>query len=206
MTLKEQTYTKIKKAVLTGELTAGRIYSHGDLAIMLGVSRTPVREAISVLEKEGLVEIIPFKGIKFLNISREEMNQIIEVRKAIESTVVKKSVEKISNKDIQKLGKLVENMKVSLEKEDWNKFKELDKEFHRTIIEGTGNPVFTEIWDMLFQRIAINPSKNRFILAMKSHEKILSEIKNRDAEAAYLALVEHLEITYKNFLGMDNEL
>jgi DNA-binding GntR family transcriptional regulator len=170
---------------------------------MLGISRTPVRESIPLLEMEGWVKSVPRKGTFVCNISEKDVEEVIQIRRAIESLVVELLIPTISDEEIENIEKLY-GMQSQL-KQDKNKFISTDKDFHIYLADLSGNVRSSNLMQTLSDQLrwfgvrALNlPGRNEQTL--KEHAALIDAIKKRDIEEAKSAVVNHINRTREAIL------
>ena len=137
--LRDVVFNTLRQAILRGELQPGERLMEIQLAQRLGVSRTPVREAIRKLELEGLVLMIPRRGAEVAEITRQDLEDVLEVRAALEELAVKDACEHITDEQLQDLKKAANEFKRSLEGTDLVACAEADIHFHEIIYAATNN-------------------------------------------------------------------
>ena len=137
--LRDVVFNTLRQAILRGELKPGERLMEIQLANKLGVSRTPIREAIRKLELEGLVLMIPRKGAEVAEITEKNMRDVLEVRKALEELAVQLACEKITDEEIEEMKKAAEEFKMILKSKDITEIAEADVRFHDIIYMATDN-------------------------------------------------------------------
>lgn len=205
LSLKESAYNIIKEKLLGGEFEPGGRIREDLLAEEISMSRTPVREAISQLAAEGYVVNIPRKGIFFVELTREEILEFIDVRESLEILAVEKCVEKISDEQIAGLEKIVDDFEYALSRERYNDCNALDSAFHQEIARISNNRKLIEFLKVIedFMNIArfiekkVSP-KEKNMITLKEHRNILQCIKERDKISAKKAVKENIERMKKN--------
>ena len=143
--LRDVVFNTLRQAILRGELQPGERLMEIQLAQRLGVSRTPVREAIRKLELEGLVLMIPRRGAEVAEITRQDLEDVLEVRAALEELAVKDACEHITDEQLQDLKKAANEFKRSLEGTDLVACAEADIHFHEIIYAATNNKRLVQI-------------------------------------------------------------
>ena len=131
--LRDVVFNTLRQAILRGELKPGERLMEIQLANKLGVSRTPIREAIRKLELEGLVLMIPRKGAEVADISEKSLRDVLEVRRALEELAVRLTCEKITKAQIRELRESAEEFKKILRSSDITQIAEADVRFHDII-------------------------------------------------------------------------
>ena len=137
--LRDVVFQTLRQAILRGELKPGERLMEVRLAKKLGVSRTPIREAIRKLELEGLVLMIPRRGAEVAEITEKSMRDVLEVRRALEVLAVSLSCDRISGEQIEALKEVAEEFDRSLTSDDVTRTAEADVHFHDIIYRSTDN-------------------------------------------------------------------
>ena len=205
--LKEQAYQQIKSLLLTGKLPHGTVASVPLIAMRLGISRTPVREAFLDLEKEGLIKILPKKGAVTNPISPGKKREIFLIREALEGIVATKLADSITGTQIAALKTIFERHKKTPRGEvGWDEFIRLDREFHLTMASFAGfekiGDILANIRDLmeLIGREALS-SHGRREKIFKEHEGIVAALERKDKSAACKAIRFHLAETERSLKG-----
>lgn len=195
--LREVVFETLKEAILTGKLEPKERLMEIKIADQLGVSRTPVREAIRKLELEGLVVMVPRKGAYVSDISYKDIIDTLEVREALETFAVKLAIEKNTVKDIKRLEKLNSEFNKAYEEKNIDKMVEFDTEIHNEILVLSDNSKLINFMDGLneimqrFRLIFFNETYNPERIA-REHEEVFNALKSRDIERAQKAMKSHL--------------
>jgi len=145
MPLKELVFTTLKKAILKGELQPGDRLMELQLAEKMGVSRTPIREAIHKLSKEGLVTLIPRKGAEVAGISAKTLRDVLQVRMTLEKMAFSLAFENITEKEIRELEKFHREFEQALQSNDILKMTDADESFHFVIYNAADNNKLKDI-------------------------------------------------------------
>ena len=151
--LRDVVFQTLRQAILKGELKPGERLMEIQLAQKLGVSRTPVREAIRKLELEGLVLMIPRKGAEVAEITIKDLEDVLEVRAALEELAVCDACENITEEQILALKEAADNFRVALESDDLVKCAETDMAFHEVIYSATNNKRLLQILNNLREQM-----------------------------------------------------
>ena len=186
--LRDVVFNTLRDAILTGKLVPGERLMENQLAEKLGVSRTPVREALRMLELENLVELVPRKGAQGLDMSEKDIVNILEVRSALEGLATSVACKKMSKEDLQQL----KNMEVDFEKavaeNDVEHFVDIDEDFHDLIFAATENDKLINIFRNLriqLYRYRMAQAKNNetsMSTIVAHHRSIIRAIENHDVE------------------------
>ena len=143
--LRDVVFNTLRAAILKGELKPGERLMEIALADKLGVSRTPIREAIRKLELEGLVVMAPRKGAKVASITERDLNDVLEVRKGMEVLAVSLACQRITKEDLDKLEEIEGRFQAQIEAGNLTELAEIDVEFHDTIYKATNNQRLKDI-------------------------------------------------------------
>jgi DNA-binding GntR family transcriptional regulator len=167
------------------------------LASKLGVSRTPIREAIRMLEQEGLAITIPRKGAIVAGMTEKEMQDVLEIREALEELSVQVACDKISDEEIARLRKNMKNFQRALETGDLKKMAQADVEFHDVIYQATDNQKLINMLNNLREQMyryrveyLKNPDNHQQLL--DEHEAIYQGILERDKDAVTAMMRRHI--------------
>ncbi|MGY6496702.1 MAG: GntR family transcriptional regulator [Microcella sp.] len=147
--LSDQVYDRIRSLILDGSVAPGERLVESEIARSLSVSQAPVREAIKKLVHEGLVTSVPRKGSYVTEISTDEFAIARQLRATIEKVGAVYATENFSNDHRVRLERILSRMETAVELRDWATFRELDLEFHSTVIGLTGQAVLTRLWAVL---------------------------------------------------------
>ena len=139
--LRDVVFENLREAIVEGRLKPGQRLMEVQLAEQLGVSRTPVREAIRKLELEGLVVMLPRKGAYVANMSLKDLIDVLEIRASLEGLAASLAAERITDEDIKKLESIVEEFKDGINESNVEALLRKDVEFHECIFKSTNNPV-----------------------------------------------------------------
>lgn len=146
-------YTQIKKRILNNEYGAGATVSVQNLSQLLGMSRTPIRDALIRLEKEGLVELAPRQGFRVLPLSPQDMSEVYQLLAGLESVAIYTLVERgLDHEAAARLLSPVLAMEAALERQDLDSWAEADAAFHRTLVDLTGNRRLSQTVDQFFDQ------------------------------------------------------
>lgn len=137
--LRDVVFNTLRKEILTGKLKPGERLMEIHLANKLGVSRTPIREAIRKLELEGLVIMIPRRGAEVAKISWKSLKDVMEVRQALDVLAIELACDRMTQEEMDKLRQANEDFKIATESTDTRKIAEADVAFHDIIVVSTRN-------------------------------------------------------------------
>lgn len=195
----EKTYLRIERAILRRELEPGRALVINDLAETLGVSRTPVREALLLLEKAGLVRNENGR-ITVSDMSLDDLEEVFEVRQAIELFSVQKIVESGSPGKLKGIREALEAYRNPSDRAEAEAAATLDLKFHHTLVVATGNERMIGVWDQMateLQRFWNHGSANLSRIRSDVEEclAIVTALEEGDAPRASKLLLDHLNQT-----------
>ena len=194
--LTDRVYRQIKARILSHEIPLGAKILDDDLAAQLGVSRTPVREAIRNLIHDGLVEAIPRSQTRVRLLTENDIEEIFDLRVALESLAIQKATERLSREQVHQLRQMHEAAELALKKGNVEPALEFDRTVHRTILEGSGNTRLQEMmvnindYVTLFRSISARTPAHRGF--NYKHREIVRALEREDAEAAARALADHI--------------
>lgn len=151
--LRDVVFNTLRQAILRGELKPGERLMEIQLANKLGVSRTPIREAIRKLELEGLVLMIPRKGAEVAEITEKSLRDVLEVRRALEELAVQLVCEKITEEEIEELKAAAREFENVLKDGDITKIAEADVRFHDVIYMATDNQKLIQLLNNLREQM-----------------------------------------------------
>lgn len=195
--LRDVVFNTLREAILRGDLVPGERLMELQLAAKLGVSRTPIREAIRMLEQEGLAITIPRKGAIVAGMTEKDMQDVLEIREALEELSVQVACDKITEEEVARLRENMENFEDSLKSGDLKRMAEADVEFHDVIYQATDNPKLINMLNNLREQMyryrveyLKNPSNHEQLL--REHEAIYRGIMEKDKDAVTEMIRKHI--------------
>lgn len=191
--LRDVVFNTLREAILRGELVPGERLMELQLAAKLGVSRTPIREAIRMLEQEGLAITIPRKGAIVAGMTEKDMQDVLEIREALEELSVQVACDKITAEEIEKLRENMKNFEDSLRSGDLKKMAQADVEFHDVIYQATHNPKLISMLNNL--REQMYRYRVEYLKNPQNHEQLL-----REHEAIYKGILEKDKVTVTDMI------
>ncbi len=196
--LRDVVFNTLRQAILTGELKPGERLMEIHLANKLGVSRTPIREAIRKLELEGLVTMIPRRGAEVAQITEKSMNDVLEVRRAMDALCVELACERISEEELSQLRTACDNFEQMVKTKDVKKIARADVELHDIILRATGNSRLIQLVNNLSEQMY--RYRYEYIKDFSQHERLVEEhriiyesLVNKDKETACEAAKIHID-------------
>lgn len=193
----ERVYAHVKQGVLERRYEGGALLTEGELAEAVGVSRTPVREALLRLEAEGLIKLYPKKGALVLPVSAQEIADVVETRQLVEEHAVRKAVP-ASPRLIARLEELLAQQKEQAAAGDLAGAAVTDRCFHAEIVRSGANEILSRLYDQLRDRqlrmgvAVMHAHPDRITKTLTEHEEILEALRSGDAEAAVGIVHRHV--------------
>ncbi|MGF6376918.1 DNA-binding GntR family transcriptional regulator [Clostridiales Family XIII bacterium PM5-7] len=196
--LREIVYEHLKFQILTGKITPGTRMMEVELAEEMGVSRTPIREAIRKLEKEGMVSIEPRRGAYASDISMKDMVDILEVREDLEGLAASLAAERITEEQVEELRRITKGYSEAIQNSDTEKIIQFDEKFHKHIVGCTGNNTLIQLSETI-QELALRfrylyyDDFSRYVNMPVEHKEIIDAITSGDAQTARVVADEHVK-------------
>ena len=190
-------FQQLKNSILAGEFENGAELREIALAKKLGVSRTPVREALRQLEQEGLVEIYPNRGAYVKGITYKDVEDIFRIRARLEGLCAEMAVSSITHEQLDKLDEIILLSKFYEEKKDMEHLLKMDSQFHEMLFESCGSKMLEhqlKDYHQYVQKARLRSLKRqeRAKKSTQEHEEILLAIKDRDAKRADELATRHI--------------
>jgi DNA-binding GntR family transcriptional regulator len=201
----ERVYLHVKGGVLDRSYEGGTLLTEGDLAEAVGVSRTPVREALLRLEAEGLLKLYPKKGALVLPVSVQEIADVVETRLLVELHAVAKVVDAVPQRLIERLEESLAEQRGHAEAGDLAAFAVADRQFHAEIVKAAGNRILAHLYDQLRDRqlrmgvATMHAEPSRVAKNLAEHTEILRAL--RDGAARTAADVVERHVSWVNVLA-----
>ena len=195
--LRDVVFNTLREAILKGDLKPGERLMELQLASKLGVSRTPIREAIRMMEQEGLAVTTPRKGAEVAKMTLKDMEDVLEIRDALDELAVRIACQKITDEQLKQLEDVKELFEKNTQTNNVKNIAEADVSFHDVIYEATGNPKLVTLLNNLREQVYryrveyIKDPKN-YPTLIAEHEAILDSLKNRDVKNAVEAMHVHV--------------
>jgi DNA-binding GntR family transcriptional regulator len=193
----ERAYIRIRKDLLTGRWSAGAHLGEKELAEELGVSRTPIREALRLLASDGLVSLEPNVGASVLRWTKQEIAETYDLRIELEGYAAGLAAANIPAEDIVLLKQMAEDMQAAAGKADFVRVGEINDRFHRSVIESSGNRRLTKIACTLLELTVevygfskFNPEEMR--RSLLHHHELVDALRRRDSKWATSVMRAHI--------------
>lgn len=195
--LTDKAYEQIRSGILQGELPVGTVLAESTLAEQMGISKTPVRQALQLLRTEGLLEVGSRRQLVVRGFSADHRNEILRIREALEEIAVETACRQMSLEHVDLLRLTLLRQKRAVDTHDEETFLELDEAFHILIAKGANLPIVARLLEQMrgFARLmrlgrSQPPEHLQDILA--EHTRIVDAIERRDTSEALAALHDHL--------------
>lgn len=208
ISLADQVFDHIETDILNGKYQRGEILTENKLCSELGVSRTPVREALKRLEQEHLIEDSQ-KGIVVVGISEKDLEDIFTIRKEIECKAAEMAAENHTDDQLAIIKEALEFQEFYLKKNDPDRIKAMDSRFHETIYKMSGSIIFYDVLEPLHKKIlkyrkASVSNSSRAEASVAEHRAIYEAIAARDGKLTSKLIKQHLDNAYNHMKKKGN--
>ncbi len=208
ISLADQVFEHLETDILSGKYQKGEILTESKLSLELGVSRTPIREALRRLEQEHLIEEAP-KGVIVVGISDKDLADIFEIRAALEGKAAFLAAQNYTQEQMTIVREALEFQEFYLGKHDPDRIKSMDSRFHETIYKMSGSTIFYDVLMPLHKKIlkyrkASVSDSSRAAASVAEHRAIYEALLARDAQLAERLISEHLDNAYKHICKKEN--
>lgn len=212
--LQIQAYNYLKEQILADNFEANMLYSETKIAKEMGISRTPVRDAIRSLSQDGYISVVPSKGFMICHLGAYELQESIQVRCAIEGfcihIIAKEADSEKGREFLSNIETVINQQKDALEVQDIKAFMEYDHQFHLLIVHYVNNQEFNLLFQKLMYLIHLTTQKSlsiegRIEETLKEHQMILEDLKNKRDADAYASLIDHLTMPLKMSIAILKE-
>ena len=204
--VRTQVFHQLEKEILSGDLVPGTSLTETKLCSQLGVSRTPIREALMQLELEGLVKTIHNKGAVVVGISGDDVDDIYTIRVRIEGLAARRAAENITPEELEDLREIVELQEFYVGRGDNLQVWNLDNRFHEIVYEGCRSRPLKQILSLFHNYIQkareTSVRGGRAAASTQEHRAILTAIEQRDPDEAERLMGVHVENARKSFFEM----
>jgi len=203
--LSKKVYRILKKEIIKGSFKPGDKVLEGKIADQMGISRTPVREAICVLAAEGFVILSPNQGVVVRSVSAENIREVLQIHSVLEGLAARLSCEVINEEDLKELENCVNKMEKLANKKDSSTYSEVDLKFHELIVNICRNKRLIQMRKNISDqaqryRISSLSIPRRLKESLKEHQKILEAFKTKDPKKADSTSQKHIQNALKNIL------
>lgn len=196
--LSERAFVALKERVLSGTIAPGSVLSESRVAEELGMSRTPVREALLRLTEEGFAQRFPGRGVIVLDLGVRDILEVFEVQACLEQYAIARMFENGRTINLEALNALVHGQREALELQDRRRFLTLDRKFHQTIVEHLENHKLAQIMRnasdlILYGGYRALRGDQQMREALVEHEVMVAALARGDRDAALAASRTHIE-------------
>jgi len=197
-TLHEEIANNLREMIMSGELKEGDKIKEDKLCAVMGISKTPLREALRVLSAEGLIRLIPNRGSYVTTPTFDEIKEMFDVMSVLEGVCARTAAEKMSTGDLKKLEKIHHQLEKNFRLKDQKQYIHHNNLYHALVQELAGNKTLNQIVNGLRQKILLYRFKSlnlsgRFEQSIQEHRDLLEAFRNRDAEKAELLMTSHMK-------------
>ena len=208
ISLADQVFEHLENDILSGKYSRGESLTESKLSAELGVSRTPIREALRRLEQEHLIEESP-KGMVVVGISEKDLEDIFMIRSALEGKAAALAAKNHTDEQLATIREALEFQEFYLEKHDPDRIKSMDSLFHETIFKMSGSSTFYDVLVPLHKKIlkyrrASVSNTSRAAASVAEHRAIYEAIAKRDSNLAEKLIIEHLNNAYNHMVKKGN--
>jgi DNA-binding GntR family transcriptional regulator len=207
--LEFEVHRRLRDLIVAGELAPGALYSMNELAAQLGVSRTPVAQAVARLVDEGMVRVEHRRGLRVLETSGHDLVEIYQIRLLLEPPATARATGLMRGRDHQRLERALRALQeVATGPGDGREYLRRDAAFHHVILRASGNRRLTEyvgtLRDLQMIRDLSTVDRTRPAAeVVADHERIFERIRSGDAEGAQQEMHEHLAVTYRTLVAQE---
>jgi len=202
VSLADQVYDVIEQKILNGDYPAGEVLSESRLTEELGVSRTPIREALARLQNEKLVETSA-AGTVVLGITGQDVKDMYEIKRYLEPHVCSLAIDRISEEALKRMEEIVEQQEFYEMKHNLDQLRNLDTQFHDIIYSSCGSPIFQSVLSpihhkLLKYRKASLENSDRSLHSVEEHRAIYEAIKEKDKKRVEELMTNHIDHAYNS--------
>ena len=207
LSIREQVYLFVRQLIMDGHFSPDDRIIEGQLAKILNISRTPVREALHSLERDGLLDAIPRVGYKLRNMTWREVEEICEMRIVNETLAAKWAIQRITSGLVESLEENIRKSEEAALKGDPKSFVELDEKFHEILQKGSGSEILVKHCmqlrhNMLLWRVRSIHDVETVLEALKGHKNILDCIRRSADDEVGRTIREHINYAKQNIKSM----
>lgn len=200
--LHEEVVSRVRHMLMEGEIPPGARVPERDLCLTLGISRTPLREALKVLAAEGYVVLLPNRGARAARLTQKDLQDLFEVCESLEAAAGELACQRITDEQVQQIAALHDEMVVHYRNGDLPQYYRCNRLIHEAIVDAADNAVLASLYESVTSRIrrarfvAPMPPKH-WELAVHEHEAILNALQRRDGAGLSHILRRHLHHKYQ---------
>ncbi len=199
--LRQKAYERIKKAIVSLRFEMGKNLNEKELSSDLKLGRTPIREALQQLANEGLVVIVPRKGVYVSTVSLEDFQKLLDTRIMLETHCARRASSRITGETLGGLHNLMSGMEPFIVARDIDALLSIDRQIHMAVVRGLDNEYIEQIASQLYDRVARlwylsfkNLDEPELRARLLSHQVIIDALDRRDPDTAEKAVKNHIEM------------
>jgi DNA-binding GntR family transcriptional regulator len=197
-TLHEEIANNLRELIISGELQEGDKIKEDELCSSMGISKTPLREALRVLSVEGLIKLVPNRGSFVSTPTFEEIREMFDVMSVLEGICARAAAEKMSAKDLAALEKLHDRLENNFKRRAQREYIRINNQFHSFVQELAGNRTLNQIVNGLRQKILIYRYQSlnlpeRFEQSIQEHRDLIEAFRKKDPKKVETLMRRHLK-------------
>jgi DNA-binding GntR family transcriptional regulator len=199
LTKKQYAADWLREMIVSGDLTPGRRVRQQEIADRLGISATPVREAILQLETEGYLEAIPHVGVRVAELPADHRDEVTELRKLLEGQLARTAAARITDEQIERLSELQLGFEEAVERSDAREARRVNYQLHRYIWDIAERDVTRQVVQGLWARVPWHSLDDVAVRGRQSvveHAKLVAALSDRDPDGAHLATEQHIDSSH----------
>ena len=201
--LTQKAYHILKEAIIRGDIEPNVRITFQELAQSMGISTTPIREAINKLTSEGLVKLIPNKGIIINEISIDDFQEILQIRSSLDGLIAELAAAKINEEEISTMMKIIYDMEISVKEDDRLVYNDLDIQFHDFLLNIAGNQKLKDLYNNLISqaykfRLRTLKLAYRMSKSLEEHKSIALAVKEKNPIKANREMRKHINSILKS--------
>jgi DNA-binding GntR family transcriptional regulator len=205
-TLHDEVVSRLRDMIIEGQLPAGSRINESELGLRLGVSRTPLREAIKTLAQEGLVELVPSKGAVVRRFTLQDVGHMLEAIKDMEQSAARRACQRAADAEIAGVLRLHKDMRREYRSRNRLNYYKLNQAIHSELVRIAGNPVIAELHEILQSRLKRirylgNQDPTKWDGAMAEHEEMAKALSIRNGKALAEIMGRHMDKTLERVSG-----
>lgn len=198
--LRQKAYERIKKAIVTLRFEMGKSLNEKELSSEFKLGRTPIREALQQLANEGLVVVVPRKGVHVSTLSLADFQKLLDTRIMLETYCARRAAARITDERLDQLRKLLIEIEPLVAAKDVDGLLTIDRQIHMAVVTSLDNEYIEQIASQLYDRVARlwhlsfkNMDGTELRTRLLSHRKIIDALNDRDPDAAEKAVKHHID-------------
>ena len=196
-TITQQVYENVRERIINHSIKPGSRLIVSKIASELGVSASPVRETLRLLQEEGLADMAPHRGAVSVTPTKKGFEDLFKVRRELEAMAVRETAKSITPKLIKELDSILERAEKAIDKNDLDEWGETDDSFHLFFRKNCGNDVLKQmlskmmVWVVFYRQLVSGSPSGTESLA--EHKKVIDKIREGDSDGAAKAMLEHID-------------